>query len=118
MVDFQNVVFQRIDVSCGGSVVIAVEFEFFPAARTLPLIPPKGVRDVYQFSTIVIHTAIFECIEGVVGEAWRQMKREEEEEEEEGFHFVGVVNKERINGREQRGRLSLIMNTYEVIHEE
>lgn len=81
MVDFQNVVFQRVYGNCGDLVLFAVEFEFFPSAKTLPLIPPKRIRDVYQFAAIITHTAIFEFTERFFAETWRKMKRDEEEEE-------------------------------------
>lgn len=84
LVDAQNVKFHRIDFNRGGFVVFAIEFEFFPTAKPLPLIPPKRIRDVDQISAIVIDTtASFKFPVGVIAETWGKMKRNERDEEEE-----------------------------------
>ena len=65
--DVENVKFNRTDFDRSGFVVFAIELEFTAAAEFLPLIPPKRIRYVYQISAVVIETASFEFLVGVVG---------------------------------------------------
>ena len=90
LTDVHNNILPRIDFNRSGFVVFTTEAEFSATAKGLALIPPKWIGDVNQLTAVVIHTASFEFIEGIIGETEMKMKQKDCEEKEDragNFHF-------------------------------
>ena len=78
-----------MDLNRSSFIVFASEAELSTTAKGLALIPPKWIGDVNQLTAVVIHTASFEFIMGIIGKTEMRMKEKKREREEKdgGFHL-------------------------------